>query len=53
MCLLRRAVEALGSTSIYRFCVWRDPVRRLASAYWEKIHEKAGPGAGVAAVAAR
>src|SRR6185312_13253203 len=41
---VEKALDALTSPAIYRFCVWRDPVRRLASAYWEKIHEKADPG---------
>ena len=38
------AVEALSSASVYRFCIWRDPIRRLTSAYWEKIHEGTDPG---------
>jgi hypothetical protein len=40
-----RALDALQGHSIFRFCVWRDPVRRLASAFWEKIHLGTDPGA--------
>ena len=39
-----RALDALSGGSIFRFCVWRDPVRRLASAYQEKIPLAADPG---------
>jgi hypothetical protein len=32
-----QALEALGGPSVFRFFVWRDPVDRLRSAYWDKI----------------
>jgi hypothetical protein len=31
------ALKALGGASAPRFFVWRDPVERLRSAYWDKI----------------
>jgi hypothetical protein len=31
------ALEALAGSSVLRFFVWRDPVERLRSAYWDKI----------------
>lgn len=37
------AAEAMRGTSVYRFCVWRDPVRRLASCYMAKIRLKRDP----------
>jgi hypothetical protein len=39
-----KAVEALAGSSVYRFCVWRDPVRRLASTFMAKIRLGRDPG---------
>jgi hypothetical protein len=39
-----RAIEAMCAKSIYRFCVWRDPVQRLASCYMAKIRLRRDPG---------
>jgi len=33
----QRALEVLTSPSVLRFFVWRDPVDRLRSTYWDKI----------------
>jgi hypothetical protein len=38
-----RAVEAMCGPSVFRFCVWRDPVRRLASTYMAKIQLQRDP----------
>jgi len=37
------AVAALQGGSTYRFFVWRDPVDRLRSAWYEKIHLRRDP----------
>lgn len=39
-----RAIEALSAASVFRFCVWRDPVRRLVSTFMAKIRLKRDPG---------
>jgi hypothetical protein len=39
-----RAVEALCGAYVFRFCVWREPVRRLASTYMAKIRLVRDPG---------